>query len=170
MSLSRTHIYADAQLSDGGLGPVIKSSAKFVSEGSLTFRKNPSERPDLIKLRDVGEVANKRKSTRELERERETGGSGLADCCVHMSGKKKNRNKIKRTGTASQGGSAPVVDKTEVLVANEGIELSNGNGEHPSTEAAEQVEAGDSSVVEVSQSSAEGVTPGDLNGESSGTN
>ena len=86
-----------------------------------------------------------------------------------MSGKKKNRNKVKRTGTAPQGGAAPVVDKTDVLVADPIAELSNGNGEHVSTEAAELPVAGDSIQTEQSQSSVEVGSTNTLNGESSGT-
>jgi hypothetical protein len=86
-----------------------------------------------------------------------------------MSGKKKNRNKVKRTGTGSQGGSAPVLDKTELSLSTETTDISNGNGEHASTEVAEQLTAGDNSQVEVSQSSAQDAESSEANGVSSGT-
>lgn len=48
-----------------------------------------------------------------------------------MSGKKKNRNKIKRTGTGSQASTTVQVGKSEGTLPEDSVEISNG---HSTTE------------------------------------
>lgn len=44
-----------------------------------------------------------------------------------MSGKKKNRNKIKRTGTGSQASTTVQVGKSEGTLPEDSVEISNGH-------------------------------------------
>jgi len=86
-----------------------------------------------------------------------------------MSGKKKNRNKVKRTGTGNQGGTSSVVDKADVALFTEEAEFSNGHSEPGSVEAAGTVPENDGVSVGVSASDDQQEKSVELNGESSGT-
>jgi hypothetical protein len=84
-----------------------------------------------------------------------------------MSGKKKNRNKVKRTGTQGQGQAAPVAEKAAEVIWD-AEEVQNGNGEH--VEHVSEVEAPQVDEVETGaeHSEVEATVEEATNGESSG--
>ena len=84
-----------------------------------------------------------------------------------MSGKKKNRNKVKRTGTGPQGQTAPLAEKAAEVILD-GEEITNGNGSHVEHEDYVTAPQEDGMVVEVEQSGVEAVVDVGTNGKSSG--
>lgn len=70
--------------------------------------------------------------------------------CSAMSGKKKNRNKLKRTGTGSQSATTAQVGKTELSLSEDSVEVTNGHSSAELNQSAELSINTDTSNVESS--------------------